>query len=94
MQTRTETIINNQAKQPTAQVQPVGSYGMQSLVSEVQDGLNNMKQNFAQFLQKAGKATDCPQSNCVSVTAILVVAVVQLAVLLGYFIYRYVFITF
>lgn len=84
---RTETIISNQAKQPTAQVQSVG-YDMQSLVSEMRDGLNHVKQNFAQFAHKAGNVGGCPTINCVSVTAVLIVAVVQLVILLGYSIYR------
>nr|XP_023020150.1 protein ERGIC-53 [Leptinotarsa decemlineata] len=37
---RADTILNNQAKQPTAQVQAVG-YDTQSLISEMRDGLNH-----------------------------------------------------
>ncbi|KAF5270230.1 hypothetical protein FQA39_LY08444 [Lamprigera yunnana] len=87
LQRRTETVINNQAKQPTAQVQSVG-YDMQSLVSEMRDGLNHVKQNFAQVSQKMGVSGNCPNISCVSVTVVLIVAVVQLVVLLGYSIYR------
>ncbi|KAK4884644.1 hypothetical protein RN001_000915 [Aquatica leii] len=85
---RTETVINNQAKQPTAQVQSVG-YDMQSLVSEMRDGLNSVKQNVAQVSQKMGSSSsNCPNVSCVSVTSVLIISVVQLVILLGYSIYR------
>lgn len=44
---RIDTVINNQAKAPTAQVQSVG-FDTQSLVNEVRDGLNQVKANVAQ----------------------------------------------
>ncbi|KAJ8942634.1 hypothetical protein NQ318_013347 [Aromia moschata] len=84
---RTDTIINNQAKQPTAQVQSVG-YDTQSLISEMRDGLNHVKQNMAQVTQKLGQGQACPTGNCVSVTTVLVVAAVQLLIILGYNMYR------
>lgn len=84
---RADTIINNQAKQPTAQVQSIG-FDTQSLISEMRDGLNQVKQNFAQFSQKTGNAQSCPNVSCVSVTTLLVIAAVQLAVIVGYNMYR------
>lgn len=84
---RADTIINNQAKQPTAQVQSIG-YDTQSLISEMRDGLNHVKQNFAQVTQKLGSPQGCPNVSCVSVTTILVIAAAQLAVILGYNLYR------
>ncbi|KAJ3647722.1 hypothetical protein Zmor_019584 [Zophobas morio] len=86
--TRSDTIINNQAKQPTAQVQSVG-YDTQSLISEMRDGLNHVKQNVAQVAQKIDQSpSGCPSVSCVSVTSVLVIAVVQLLIILGYNIYR------
>lgn len=84
---RADTIINNQAKQPTAQVQSVG-YDTQSLISEMRDGMNQVKTNIAQFSQKLTGTPSCPSVNCVSLTTILFVVVVQLAIILGYNIYR------
>lgn len=84
---RTETVINNQAKQPTAQVQSVG-YDMQSLVSEMRDGLNHVKQNVAQVSQKIGGSSTTCNTSCVSLSALLVISVVHLLILLGYSIYR------
>lgn len=87
LKSRADTILTNQAKQPTAQVQSVG-YDTQSLISEMRDGLNNVKQNVAQVFQKMDQRTDCPSVSCVSVTTLLIIAVIQLAILLGYNIYR------
>lgn len=89
LKTRADTIINNQARQPTAQVQSIG-YDTQSLISEMRDGLNHVKSNIAQMAQRAGTGspTTCPNINCVSVTTLLVVVATQLVILLGYNIYR------
>lgn len=88
LKTRADTILNNQAKQPTAQVQSVG-YDTQSLISEMRDGLNHVKQNVAQVAQKIDQSPGgCPSVSCVSVTTLLVVTVVQLLVILGYNLYR------
>lgn len=88
LKNRADTIINNQVKQPTAQVQSVG-YDTQSLISEMRDGLNHVKQNMAQVAQKMStQNNNCPQVSCVSVTTILIIAVVQLVIILGYNLYR------
>lgn len=86
---RADTIINNQAKQPTAQVQSVG-YDTQSLISEMRDGLNHVKSNMVQIAQKitAPPGGGCPTVNCVSVTTVLVIAAIQLAIILAYNLYR------
>lgn len=42
LQARTDAIIQNQARQPTAQIQG-GGYDVQSLISEMRDGLNHVK---------------------------------------------------
>lgn len=87
LRAKVDQIINNQAKQPTAQVQSVG-YDTQSLVSEMRDGLNQMKQNFAHVQQRLANPPACPNVSCVSLTTILIIAAVQLAAILGYNIYR------
>ncbi|KAJ8912854.1 hypothetical protein NQ315_007986 [Exocentrus adspersus] len=84
---KTDTIINNQAKQPTAQVQSVG-YDTQSIISEMRDGLNFVKQGVAQVSQKLQQNPNCPNVSCVSVTTVLVISVLQLLIILGYNIYR------
>ncbi|CAG9860160.1 unnamed protein product [Phyllotreta striolata] len=86
---RADTIINNQAKQPTAQVQSVG-YDSQSLIAEMRDGLNHVKTNMMQMAQKitAPPGGACPTVNCVSVTTILIISIVHLAVILAYNLYR------
>lgn len=90
LKTRTDTIINNQAKAPTAQVQSVG-YDTQSIMSEMRDGINHVKQNYGQVMQKLNERRDvvCPStSGGVSVTMFLVTITIHLVILLGYNIYR------
>lgn len=87
LKTRADTIINNQAKQPTAQVQAVG-YDTQSLISEMRDGMNSLKTSYGQVVQKLMERQACPNTNCVSVTWVLVIAAGQLAIILGYLVYR------
>ncbi|XP_060521569.1 protein ERGIC-53 [Cylas formicarius] len=85
---RADTIINNQAKQPTAQVQSIG-YDSQALISEMRDGMNHVKSNMAQVMQKMGSQQGgCQNISCVSVTTLLVVVVIQLIVILGYQLYK------
>lgn len=43
LQARTDTILQNQARQPTAQVQQTG-YDVQSMINEMREGLNQIKQ--------------------------------------------------
>lgn len=87
LKSKLDTILNNQARQPTAQVQSVG-YDTQSLISEMRDGLNHVKQNYAQVIQKLAEKQPC-STNCVSLLTVIVVVTVQMIVLLGYFFYRY-----
>lgn len=93
VRTKTDTILNNQARQPTAQVQAVG-YDMQSLVSEMRDGMNHLKLNIAAAQKGAGGGgaaiQDCPNVSCVSLTTLLVVVAGQLVLMLVYSLYRYV----
>lgn len=98
MRTRADTIIANQARQPTAQVQSVG-YDMTSLVNELRDGINTVKRDVAAASAKLGNVSPggqigggCP--TCLTTTTFLVFAAVQLIILFAYFIYRLVFLTF
>lgn len=94
LKARADTIINNQARAPTAQVQAVG-YDTQALVAELRDHLNQVKQGQVQLQQRLDSGlpqmqaqTQCPTSNCVSLTSMLVVIVLHLAIVLGYMLYR------
>lgn len=90
VQAKSDNIIQNQARAPTAQVQSVG-YDMVSLVNELRDGLNSVKRDAAVTAQKLTSGIpmgDCPQQNCVTVTVFLVVTVIQLLCVLGYSMYR------
>ncbi|KAK9890972.1 hypothetical protein WA026_013309 [Henosepilachna vigintioctopunctata] len=82
-----DTILMNQAKAPTAQVQSVG-YDTQSLISELRDSLNHVKVGVQQVHQRIGNEDGCPKVNCVTMTSVLVVVAIQLAIILGYNIYR------
>ncbi|KAK6620012.1 hypothetical protein RUM44_006412 [Polyplax serrata] len=83
---RSDQILQNQVRQPTAQVQSVG-YDMASLVSEMRDGMNHVKQNLASLQRVSGQSqTTCPP--CLSTTTFLIFIVIQLILMLGYTIYR------
>lgn len=43
LQAKSDAIIQNQARQPTAQIQGGAGYDVQSLMSEMRDGLNQVK---------------------------------------------------
>jgi len=89
--TRSDSILQNQARQPTAQVQSMG-YDMASLISEMRDGLNTVKRDVAAASQRlggGGAPGGCPPPTaCLSTTVFLVFAAVQLAVILGYSLWR------
>lgn len=91
VQSRTDTILTNQARQPTAQIQSTG-YDYQQLVSEMCDGLNQVRQGIAGLGRTAGgapqaqAATGCP--SCVSVTMILVITAVQMVLMLAYSLFK------
>lgn len=91
VQSRTDTILTNQARQPTAQIQSTG-YDYQQLVSEMRDGLNQVRQGIAGLGRTAGgapqaqAATGCP--SCVSVTMILVITAVQMVLMLAYSLFK------
>lgn len=52
LQARTDNILQNQARQPTAQVQQAAGYDVQSMISEMRDGLNQIKQGITTVNQK------------------------------------------
>lgn len=52
LQARTDNILQNQARQPTAQVQQAGGYDVQSMIGEMRDGLNQIKQGITTVHQK------------------------------------------
>lgn len=80
LHTKTDSILNNQARAPTAQVQPMG-YDHQSLMAEIRDGLNTLKKD-----SKITGSADCP--NCLSVSMFLLFIAIQMIILLVYSIYR------
>lgn len=51
IQAKSDNILQNQARQPTAQVQAAG-YDVQSMISEMRDGLNQIKQGVSSVHQK------------------------------------------
>ncbi|XP_012275732.1 protein ERGIC-53 [Orussus abietinus] len=85
---KADTILNNQARAPTAQVQPMG-YDYQSLISEMRDGLHVVKRDVAQTNSKLESgALNCPTTSCLSTTMFLVFLAVQMVIFLGYNMYR------
>jgi mannose-binding lectin 1 len=89
---RSDSILQNQARQPTAQVQSVG-YDMASVINEMRDGLNVVKRDVAAASQRlvsgSGTPAGCPQQvACVSTTVFLIFVVVQLVIILGYSVWR------
>lgn len=51
LHSRTDNILQNQARQPTAHVQAAG-YDVQSMIGEMRDGLNQLKQGISNVHQK------------------------------------------
>lgn len=51
LQARSDNILQNQARQPTAQVHPAG-YDVQSMIGEMRDGLNQIKQGITNVHSK------------------------------------------
>lgn len=82
-------MVTNQARAPTAQIQSTG-YDYQQLVSEMRDGLNQVRQGIAGLGRAGGAqaqaATGCP--SCISLTALLVITAVQLTLMLAYSLFK------
>lgn len=51
IQARTDAVLQNQAKQPTAQIHSAG-YDVQSIMTEMRDGMNQVKQGIAAVSHK------------------------------------------
>ncbi|PNF41175.1 hypothetical protein B7P43_G01436 [Cryptotermes secundus] len=89
---RSDSILQNQARQPTAQVQSVG-YDMASLVSEMRDGLNTVKRDVAAASQRLGGGNGSPggcppRTTCLSTTYFLVFGALQVAIIVGYSLWK------
>lgn len=85
---KTDTILNNQAHAPTAQVQQMGD-DYHSLVSEMREGHNTLKREVRQVNTKISSgSTDCPTANCLTTTMFLLFVAVQMIILLAYSMYR------
>ncbi|XP_078052978.1 lectin, mannose binding protein ergic53 [Augochlora pura] len=86
--TKTDTILNNQVRAPTAQVQPMG-YDYHSLISEIQEGLKTLKREVGQVNTKLNSGGgDCPTTNCLTTTMFLLFVALQMVILLAYSLYR------
>lgn len=102
LRARTDSILQNQARAPTAQITAQtggGGFGFdaQSVVNELRDSLNQVKQGVLQANQRlsggaqaqgGGAPGACPTGNCLGTTAFLVATAVQLLLMLAYTIYR------
>lgn len=92
---RSATILQNQAKQPqgnAGSIQPIGGYDhLQNSLNEVKEGLNQIKRDISVTAQRLAAQSDpCPASQpCLTTTIFGVMMVVQIAVMIGYFMYRY-----
>ncbi|XKL65936.1 hypothetical protein PGB90_009356 [Kerria lacca] len=86
---KTESVLNNQIKQPTAQVQSIG-YDNSAILRELQESVNAMRRDVSFTTQKLNSVSQssCPNTNCLSTSIFLVFGVIQVLVLVGYFIYR------
>ncbi|KAF7394098.1 hypothetical protein HZH68_010917 [Vespula germanica] len=81
---KSDNILNNQARNPTAQVQPMG-YDYQAIISEMRDRLNVLMRDIA---QTNTKLADCPTTNCLTTMMFLLFVAIQMIILLAYSLYR------
>lgn len=84
---RTEVLISNQKQGGSA----AGGYDMQGLISEMRDGLNQVKQGVQGVNARVNQAqplNGCPTVKCVGLTPFLIALAVQLVIILGYNIYK------
>lgn len=84
---RSEVLINNQKAGGSIG----GGYDMQSLVSEMRDGLNQVKQGVQGVQARVNQPqplNGCPTVKCLGLTPFLIAIAVQLVILLGYNIYK------
>lgn len=88
---RTATIVQNQGKQVGGSAQPLGYDHVQNSLNEVKEGLNIIKRDISVTAQRlaAQPVTSCPTNQpCVSTTIFAVFMVIQMVIMIGYFIYR------
>jgi lectin, mannose-binding 1 len=84
---RTETVITNQKQGGSVG----GGYDMHSLVTEMRDGMNSMKQSMQGVqsrLSQPQPLNACPNIKCLGLTPFLIAISVHLLIILGYNIYR------
>ena len=91
IQVRADTVLSNQAKQGQTPPHTQG-YELNTLVMEMRDGLNNIKQGVATVGQKISQQPQqlgsCPTQNCLGLTAFLICTVVQLTIMLAYSMFK------
>ncbi|XP_065223195.1 protein ERGIC-53 [Planococcus citri] len=87
---KTESVLNNQIKQPTAQVQSIG-YDSSAHIRELLDGFSAVRRDISFATQKVNnmQAASCPNIPCLTTTTFIIFAIVQVLILVGYFFYRY-----
>lgn len=89
--TKSENIIQVQARQPTAQIQNTG-YDVQSLMSEMRDGMNQVKAGVAAVGSRINAQPQgqigCPTTNCLGLTSFLIAIAVQLGLMLAYSLFK------
>lgn len=91
---RTATIVQNQSKQVGGSAQPLSYDHVQNSLNEVKEALNMIKRDISVTAQRlaAQPVTACPTNQpCLSTTIFAVFMVIQMVIMIGYFIYRFVF---
>jgi mannose-binding lectin 1 len=86
---RAEAII--QAQKQGAGTAGGSGYEMHTIVSEMRDGMNQVKQGLHAMGNKvhaAPQVAPCPSNTCAGLTPILIALAVQLIIILGYNMYR------
>jgi lectin, mannose-binding 1 len=84
---RTEVLISNQRPGGSAG----GGYDIQGLISEMRDGMNQVKQGVQGVQARINQPqplNGCPTVKCLGLTPFLVAIAAQLVILLGYQIYK------
>ena len=86
---KTDSVLNNQIKQPTAQVQSIG-YDNSALLRELQDSMSAVRRDISFTSQRINSIPQgsCPNVSCISTTMFVLFATTQILILVGYFIYR------
>ena len=89
---RSATIIQNQGKQQQAvgSAQPIGYDHLQNSLNEIKEGINTIKRDISVTAQRlaAQPVASCPTQTCLSTTIFAVFMVIQMVIMIGYFIYR------